>query len=158
MSDRAVFLLVDDDEDHLLLMQRALAKAKIVNPLYAVKNGQEAMLYLAGAGRYRNRKEFPLPKLVLLDLKMPGIDGFEVLRWIRHQPELNKLRVLVLTSSDAIRDVNLAYRLGANSFLVKPFDFEDLTRLIQSISGYWIWMDNAPEVSRPAELKKTWVA
>jgi len=146
--EEAVFLLVDDNEDHVMLLRRAFLKSNVLNPLQVVRNGQEAILYLQGAGRYRNRSEFPLPKIVLLDLKMPGVDGFDVLRWIRQQPELRALRVVVLTSSDAIRDVNLAYELGANSFLVKPMDFEDLAQLTQAIRGYWIWHDKAPEVSR----------
>ena len=154
MAELAVFLLVEDNEDHALLFKRALAKSKIVNPLQIVPNGAEAINYLQGAGRYRNRAEFPLPALVLLDLKMPGVDGFEVLSWIRQQPTLSSLRVVVLTSSDEMRDVNRAYQLGANSFLVKPSDLEDLARLTQAISGYWVWTDKQPEVSRPANPKE----
>jgi CheY-like chemotaxis protein len=151
VSDRAVFLLVEDNEDHVLLFRRALAKNHIVNPLLVAKNGVEAIAYLEGTGRYRNRQEFPLPSLVLLDLKLPGMDGFDVLEWIRQQPAFRALRVIVLTSSDQIRDVNRAYQLGANSFLVKPADLEDFIRLTQAIRGYWIWTDQAPEVSRPTE-------
>jgi CheY-like chemotaxis protein len=150
MPYRAVFLLVEDNEDHVLLFKRAFSKSNVLNPLQVVRNGHEAICYLDGSGRYRNRDEFPLPALVLLDLKMPGIDGFEVLSWIRQQPSLKTLRVIVLTSSEAIRDVNRAYQLGANSFLVKPMDPEDLDRLTQAINDYWIWLDKAPEVSRPS--------
>jgi len=145
MPDRALFLLVEDDEDQIALVRRAFRKANIVNPLQVVKSGQEAMVYLEGAGPYSNRDEFPLPKLVLLDLKMPGINGFDVLRWIRQQPALRALRVIVLTASNEIRDVNLAYQLGANSFLVKPVDFNDFVQLTQAIQGYWIWLSKAPE-------------
>jgi CheY-like chemotaxis protein len=77
------------------------------------------------------------------------MDGFDVLRWIRQQPTLRAIRVVVLTSSNAIGDVNLAYQLGANSFLVKPVDFEDFVRVTQALQGYWLWSDKAPEVSRP---------
>ena len=147
MPDQAVFLLVEDNEDDVILLQRSFAKNKIANPLRVVRNGQEAMLYLEAGGRYRNRAEFPFPSIVLLDLKMPGIDGFEVLAWIRQQPELRTLRVIVLTSSDAISDVNRAYQLGANSFLVKPGDLHDLNLLTAAIRGYWIWTDHAPETS-----------
>ena len=147
MPDEAVFLLVEDSEDDIVLLQRSFAKNKIANPLRVVRNGQEAMLYLEGTGRYRNRKEYPLPSIVLLDLKMPGIDGFEVLEWIRQQPSLRMLRIVVLTSSDAISDVNRAYQLGANSFLVKPTDLHDLNLLTAAIRGYWIWTDRAPESS-----------
>jgi len=86
--------------------------------------------------------------LLLMDLKMPGKDGFEVLRWIRRRPGLSALRVVVLTSSDAIRDVNTAYQLGANSFLVKPMDFEHFVETCRVIKEYWLHMSKAPETSR----------
>src|SRR5579862_6240146 len=106
MQNIVAFLLIEDNEDDVALIKRAFARNKIFNPLQVVKNGNEALLYLQGAGRYRNRDEFPLPKIILLDLKMPGVDGFEVLGWIRQQPELKTMRVIVLTSSNAIQDVN----------------------------------------------------
>jgi CheY-like chemotaxis protein len=149
MSSQAVFLLVEDSEDDVLLIQRAFARANVLNPLHIVRGGAEALEYLAGTGRYANREEFPLPAIVLLDLKMPGVDGFEVLRWIRLQPGLKALRVVVLSSSDDMRDVTLAYQLGANSFLIKPVDFERFVEISQAISGYWLWMNQAPEVFRP---------
>jgi CheY-like chemotaxis protein len=144
-QESAVILLVEDNADDVLFVKRAFARNKIVNPLVVMKNGQEALLYLEGAGRYHDREKFPLPRLVLLDLKLPGIDGFEVLAWIRQRPEFRTLRVIVLTSSNAIRDVNRAYQLGANSFLVKPTDFEDLVTLTQALRGYWIFLDKAPD-------------
>jgi len=142
----AVFLLVEDSQDDVTLLRRAFEKCRILNPIQVVTNGVEAMAYLEGSGRYRNRAEFPLPKLVLLDLNLPGIDGFEVLKWIHEQPELRSIRVIVLTSSNLIADVNRAYQLGAHSFLVKPNDFEDLVRLTQAIRGYWIWTDRGPQL------------
>src|SRR5260221_13999294 len=140
MPNQALFLLVEDEVEQAVLLRRAFEKAKIVNPLQVVHSGEEAMAYLEAAGPYADRDEFPLPKLILLDLKMPGIPGFDVLRWIRQQPQLQESRVVVLTASNEIRDVNLSYRLGANSFLVKPVDFDDLVRLTQAIQGYWIWL------------------
>src|SRR5437868_2030655 len=98
MPDQALILLVEDKEDDIVLIRRALAKAGVVNPLQVVRDGDEAIEYLAGERKYRNREEYPLPQLVLLDLKLPGMDGFEVLRWIRGQPGLSSLRVVVLTS------------------------------------------------------------
>src|SRR5579859_5551558 len=150
MPDRALFLLIEDDADQVALVRRAFQKANIVNPLQVVRSGQEAMVYLEGVGPYANRAEFPLPKLILLDLKMPGINGLDVLRWIRQQPQLRTIRVVVLTASDAVRDVNLAYQLGADSFLVKPVNFEDFVRLTQALQGYWIWLNQNPEMSRSA--------
>jgi CheY-like chemotaxis protein len=148
MSDQALFLVVEDNEDHILLIRRAFAKSKVVNPLQVVRSGEDALAYLEGTGRFSNRAEFPLPAIILLDLKLTGMDGFDVLRWIRQQPGLRAVRVVVLTSSNAVRDVNLAYQLGANSFLVKPVDFEDFVRVTQALQGYWLWTDKAPEISR----------
>src|SRR5207247_4982072 len=98
-------------------------------PIQIVRNGDEAIAYLKGEGQYANRAEYPLPGLLLLDLKMPGKDGFDVLRWIRQQPGVSELRIVVLTSSDEIRDVNQAYQLGANSFLFKSVDFKSFVVL-----------------------------
>lgn len=142
-------MVVEDNEDHILLIRRAFSKSKVVNPLQVVRSGEDAIAYLEGVGRFSNRAEFPLPAIILLDLKLTGVDGFDVLRWIRQQPALRAIRVVVLTSSNAIRDVNLAYQLGANSFLVKPVDFEDFVSVTQALQGYWVWTDKAPEVSRP---------
>lgn len=149
MPDQALLLVVDDREDDLLLIQRALKSAKVLNPLVCVSSGEEALAYLNGTGKYSNRLEFPLPSLVLLDIKMNGMDGFEVLRWIRAHPTLRSLRVVMLTSSDEMRDVNRAYQLGANSFLIKPVDFERFVEIAQALNGYWIWLDQPPQVSRP---------
>jgi CheY-like chemotaxis protein len=144
-------LLAEDNENDVLLTRRAFAKANLLNPVQVVSDGDEAMAYLKGEGKYANRAEYPLPELLLLDLKMPGKNGFEVLSWIREQPTFSSLRVVVLTSSDQIRDVNRAYQLGANSFLVKPVDFENFVQVSQAVKGYWLWMSRSPEVSRPAK-------
>jgi CheY-like chemotaxis protein len=148
MPEQALILLVEDREDDVLLVRRAFAKANVLNPMQVVRDGGEAIAYLNGEGKYSNRAEYPLPELLLLDLKMPGTDGFEVLKWMRQQPGLRALRVVVLTSSDQMRDVNAAYQLGANSFLVKPMDFERFIEMTQAINGYWLWMSKAPETSR----------
>jgi CheY-like chemotaxis protein len=150
MRDQALFLLVEDSEDDVLLLRRVFLKANIVNPLQVVRSGEEAIDYLSGFGPYANRAEFPLPSLVLLDLKMPGIDGFEVLKWIRQQPTFKSLRVVVLTASGAVEDINRAYKLGANSFLTKPNTFERFVELSQAIIVYWLWLSKAPQISRPA--------
>ncbi len=151
MAAQALFLLVEDRDDDVLLIKRAFIKANVLNPLHVVSTGEEAIAYLRGVGKYRNRQEFPLPSLVLLDIKMPGLDGFQVLEWIREDPDLRALRVVILTSSDDMHDVNRAYKLGANSFLIKPIDFERFVEISQALAGYWLWMNQAPEVIRPAE-------
>ena len=135
MRECPVILVAEDDEDYVILIRQVFAKAHIPNPIQVVWNGEEAISYLKGEGKYSNRDEYPLPDIFLLDLKMPRVNGFEVLKWVRAQPELAALRILVLTSSDQIRDVNEAYQLGANSFLVKPMDFEDFTNLSRLIAA-----------------------
>src|SRR4051812_16926579 len=122
MPERAVILLAEDEEDYVLLIKKAFSQANLQNPFHVVSTGEEAMAYLKGEGKYAHRDEYPLPDLLLLDLKLPGFSGFEIIGWVRSQPGLSGLRILVLTSSDRMKDVNDAYRLGANSFLMKPYD------------------------------------
>jgi len=147
VSDQAIILLAEDREDDVLLIRRAFQKADILNPIYVVGDGQEAIAYLAGEGKYANRAEYPLPDLLLLDLKMPRMDGFQVLTWIRQQPSFSTLRVVVLTSSEDFGDVNLAYKQGANSFLVKPLDFESFIETARIVREYWLVLDKSPETS-----------
>jgi len=148
MSDQSVILLVEDREDDIALICQAFSKAYVANPLQIVRNGEEAIAYLEGEGKYSNREEYPLPELMLLDLKMPRVDGFEVLWWVRSRPNLAALRIVVLTSSESIRDVNLAYSLGANSFMVKPMDFEDVIQMSKFLTAYWLHMSKTPESTR----------
>ena len=153
MSDRAVILIAEDQEDDIILIRRAFKEANIRNPLFIVRDGEEAILYLKGEGKFSNRAEYPLPDLLLLDLKMPGLDGFDVLVWVRKQSHLSSLRILVLTSSEEIYDVNLAYQLGANSFLVKPYDFDDFKLLSMVIKDFWLERSKAPETSRQSPVR-----
>jgi CheY-like chemotaxis protein len=154
MIDSAVILLAEDDENQVVLIRRVFKQAHLINPLHVVTNGEEVIAYLKGEDEYANRAEYPLPALLLLDLKMPRKNGFEVLKWIRQQPGLRTLRVVVLTSSEDMADVNRAYQLGANSFLVKPGDFEQFVSVIQTLQGYWLWISEAPDVSRSAPETK----
>jgi len=149
MPDLGVILLAEDNEVDVLLTRRAFAKAGLLNPLHVVSDGQEAIDYLSGVGKYSDRAEYPLPVLLLLDLKMPKKNGLEVLRWVREQPGLRALRVIVLSTSDLFLDVNRAYQLGANSYLVKPVEFDHFVRISETLKGYWLWMSKAPEISRP---------
>ena len=148
MPAPAVILLAEDREDDITLIRKAFEKAEVINPLQIVRDGEEAIAYLQGEGKYANRAEYPLPSLMLLDLKMPKVDGFDVLKWLRQQPGLSTLRVVVLTSSDAIRDVNTAYHLGANSFMVKPMDFHDAVQMSRFLTDYWLETSKTPESFR----------
>lgn len=138
MNNLGTILLAEDREDDIILIQRAFKIGGIPYPLLVVRDGEEAISYLSGVGRYADRELYPMPALLLLDLTLPVTDGFEVLRWIRGQPDLNDLLVVVLTASDRIRDVNQAYRLGAYSFLVKSEDFQDAVAFAKSISDFWL--------------------
>jgi CheY-like chemotaxis protein len=141
-------LLVEDDENDVLLLQRAFQKAGLRNALKVVQGGDQAMEYLSGSGSFANRERFPFPFMVLLDLKMPGTNGFEVLQWIRAQPACKRLLVVVLTSSNLQADVDRAYELGANSYLVKPVGFEEMLNLVQRFEMYWTEINRTP--SAPA--------
>jgi len=144
MRDDAVILLVEDRPDDVFLILRSFDLAGIRNPIQVVKDGEEAVGYLSGASKYSDRRAYPLPELVLLDLKLPKMDGFEVLRWIRANPDVPGLRVVVLTSSEAIQDINAAYALGANSFLVKPMDFGRFVELSGFIADNWFHWSATP--------------
>jgi len=128
-----VILLVDDNEDDVALIRRSFDRAGLTHRTEWAPSGIEAIAYLAGEPPYSDRFRYPFPDMVLLDIKMPATDGFEVLRWIRGQKELSRLCVVMLTSSDEIRDVNQAYLLGATSFLVKPLDFWNADELSRSL-------------------------
>jgi len=135
---QSVILLAEDREDDILIMRKAFAQTHFPGSLFVVRDGEEAIAYLEGAKPYTNRGEYPLPALLLLDLKMPRKSGFEVLAWIRQQSYLAALRVIVLTSSEATADLSQAYELGAHSFLAKPSEFQDMIQLTQFINGFWL--------------------
>jgi len=150
MLNDQYILLVEDDENDVLLIQRAFQKAGLRHTLKVVRNGEQAMAYLAGSGAYANRDRFPTPFLVLLDLKMPGTDGFDVLQWIRAEPAWKRLLVVVLTSSNLQADVDRAYELGANSYLVKPVEFSEMLNLLQRFEAYWTEINRTPSAPGPA--------
>ena len=141
-------LIVEDDDDTILLLRRALHKAGVTTPLQVAKNGEQAIEYLGGTGRYCDWKQFPLPSIVLLDLKMPGISGFDVLKWIRQQPGIKALRVAVLTASTLQQDIKTAYDLGANIFLSKPMDLSKLVEMMAMLNCQWLQQAQSPAVSR----------
>jgi CheY-like chemotaxis protein len=147
-----VVLLADDNADDVLALRHALRRAGIDVPLQVVEDGEEAIAYLRGVGKFSNRAEFPLPDLLLLDLRMPKLDGFEVLEWLRQQPSLAPLRTIVLTMSDDVFDVDRAFALGANSFLTKSMDLLDFGNILETTFNYWLKTTRAPHVHRPGEL------
>lgn len=130
-------LLVEDDLNHALLMVRAFARAGVFTPLPILKTGEEAIDFLSELARSKGRRAGDSPSLILLDISLPRRSGLEVLEWIRKQPELKRIPVVMLTSSVNPEDVNRAYCLGASSYLIKPFDFNDLVELAFGLKGYW---------------------
>jgi CheY-like chemotaxis protein len=144
MLEDDYILLAEDDPDDVILLQRAFQKAGLRDHLKIVRDGEQAIDYLSGKSIYADRERFPLPFLLLLDLKMPRADGFDVLQWARTQPELRRLLVVVLTSSNLQSDVDRAYELGANSYLVKPVEFEGMVNLIQRFEAYWTEINRIP--------------
>jgi CheY-like chemotaxis protein len=143
MPDKFI-LLVEDDPNDVVLIQRAFAKAGMKECLRIARDGQEAIDYLNGSGQYASRSSFPMPFLILLDLKMPGVDGFQVLDWVRSSPEVKRTLVVVLTSSNLQADVDRAYELGANSYLVKPVEFEEMASMVQRFEIYWSEINRMP--------------
>lgn len=139
-------LVVEDNPDDVLLLQRAFRKANLMNPVHVVPDGQAAIDYLGGTAPYDDRNRYPIPALVLLDLKLPKRNGHEVLQWIRAQPGLRRLPVAVLTTSRESPDINRAYDLGANSYLAKPVDFDALIELVKTLQLYWMILNERPDV------------
>jgi len=131
-------LQIEDEENDILFLKLAAEKAGILKPVQVARDGREAIDYLAGNGKFADRDQYPLPCLVLLDLKLPQVPGMEVLKFIRSQPDLAAIIVVVFTSSDQDRDVEAAYRLGANSYIVKPASPKELLNLLGIIKSYWL--------------------
>jgi CheY-like chemotaxis protein len=144
---RTTILLAEDDQNDVMLIKRAFSKSHVINPIACVENGEEAVAYLSGQGQYANRERHPLPFMMLLDLKLPRLSGHEVLKWLREQPGLKRLPVVVLTSSREPSDINRAYEIGANSYLVKPVVFEEFSTLLKQLQVYWLMLSEHPELS-----------
>jgi CheY-like chemotaxis protein len=138
MTNLPPILLVEDNDDDVFFMKRALQAAQINNAIHVAQDGEEAIEYLSGTGKYQDRGQFPLPALVLLDLKMPRRGGLEVLQWIREQPALRTLVVVILTTSRENTDIERAYLLGANSFLLKPSNTKILSEMMTAVKLYWL--------------------
>jgi CheY-like chemotaxis protein len=131
-------LLAEDNPDDILLVRMAFKQAGFVDPLEVVRNGAEAIQYLKGQGHYTNRQLFPVPAVVLLDLKMPIMSGFEVLTWLRQRAEWKCLPVVVLTTSFYGPDIEKAYDLGANSFLTKSVDLDEFVGTVRQLCKFWL--------------------
>ena len=138
MNDSAyTILLVEDEENDATLMKMAFKRNNIQNPVQWAHDGVEAIAYLNGEGEYADRARYPFPEVLILDLKMPRMGGFELLSWIREHPEFRVIPTIIMTSSRQDRDIEKAYNLGANTYMVKPSSFEDLARMVKLAHEYW---------------------
>ncbi len=136
-------LVVDDEPDDVLLFQRAAARVALANPVEVATGGEEAVAWLSTLIRTPGRA---MPIVMLLDLKMPRMSGFEVIEWVRHQPELHRLPIAVFTSSNQDPDIARAYDLGANSYLVKPVTFANLVEVVRAVGLYWAIHNRPPKL------------
>jgi len=137
-------LLVEDNEDHAELVLRSFEENRVANRIYWVKDGEEALEYLFQRGAYADRAKSPRPNLILLDLRLPKVDGVEVLKTIKVDETLKLIPVVVLTSSESEKDVCKVYESHANSYLVKPIDFEKFTQLMRDLGFYWLGWNRNP--------------
>ena len=137
MNSNAHILVAEDNEDDVFILRRALKKAGLNNPLHVCGDGEEVIRYLQAEGIYADRVTYPFPRMLLLDLKMPRVNGLDVLRFLRDHPECSGIPKVVLTSSREPRDVKDAYELGANAYLCKPASFEDLQRQLTILHQFW---------------------
>lgn len=148
MPLRKIILVADDSAEDMYILKRAFLKVGIDAQLHRVSDGQEAVDYLSGKGEFRDRASHPLPRLLLLDLKMPKMDGFDVLRWLEKHPKLSRIPVTVFSSSDEDKDVDRAYDLGANSYVVKPGTLHGYVGMVETLNKYWT------ELNRPSTTVK----
>ncbi|ADE13908.1 response regulator receiver [Nitrosococcus halophilus Nc 4] len=137
-------LLIEDNADHAELVIRSFQEHRIANRIYHVSHGEEALQYLFRQGNYTNPKASPRPHVILLDLRLPRIDGLEILETIRSTPEITNIPIVVLTTSQAEQDVARAYSEHVNSYLVKPVDFDSFNRMMEDLGFYWLAWNHYP--------------
>ena len=147
MHRQCTILIVDDDENDIFFVQRAFTEINVHCVFQILKNGQEVVDYLSGLGDYADREKYPLPMMVLMDLKMPIMDGFQVLAWLRSRPGLKVIPAIVFSSSDVPGDITRAYELGANSFMTKSVTYDGLLLKLQTLSQYWLEYCKHPQVA-----------
>ncbi|MCG6880590.1 MAG: response regulator [Deltaproteobacteria bacterium] len=147
MIKPASILLVEDNAMDVELILDAFKEARLDNKIQVARNGKEALQYMFGEGEFANRKEYPLPDIVLLDLNMPCVDGHEVLKKIKSTEKLKRLPVIILTSSKDEGDRAMSYDNGANSYLVKPVSFDNFLKVVKQVSEYWLTLNIKPPLN-----------
>jgi CheY-like chemotaxis protein len=148
MSCDLPVLMIEDEESDAILVQRALCKEQINNLVRVVPDGVEAVKYMRGEGIYQDRSEYPLPGVILIDMKMPRKNGLEVLEWLRHYPESSAIPIIILSGSQEANDVTKAYQMGANAFMAKPTSFNDLRKLLRVTYDFWSWCEKPLSLSQ----------
>lgn len=138
MQRQCTILIVDDDENDIFFVKRAFTEINVHCTFQMLKNGQEVVDYLIGADKFADREKYPMPMMILMDLKMPVMDGFEVLSWLRSKPGIKVIPTIVFSSSDLPSDITRAYELGANSFMTKSVTYDGLLLKLQTLSRYWL--------------------
>ena len=146
MEKLAQILLVEDNKMDIVLTLDAFREAHLANQIHVAQNGEEALKYLFGEEKYADRKAYPLPNLILLDLKMPGIDGHEVLKRVKNTREIKRIPIIILTSSKEEGDRAMSYDQGANSYLVKPISFDGFLEVVRKVTDYWITLNVEPPI------------
>jgi CheY-like chemotaxis protein len=144
--DAPPILLVEDNPKEVLLIQRAFRKAEIAAALHIVNDGEQAIAYLGGQPPFEDREQYPLPMLILLDLKLPRLSGTEVLAWLRQQPRLKRIPVVMLTASREYADVNQTYDLGVNAYMVKPVRFNKFVEIVNTLNVHWLVLNEKPQI------------
>jgi len=147
-SGRLDILLIDDEESDRVFAQQATKKAGAAHNIHGVHSGEEAV-YLRGVGPYADRQKFPLPNVILTDLKMPNMDGFAFLRWLRNHPKCSVIPTIVYSSSPLDRDVREAYRLGANAYIIKPSSINEMIEILRLMYAFWSRCECPPPPSGP---------
>jgi len=137
-------LLVEDNPDHAELVMRNMEDFQVANTINLVEDGEAALDYLHGRGAYADRKQFPMPHLMLLDLRLPKVDGLEVLKQVKSDEYLRALPVVILTTSDAERDLAMSHEYHANSYVTKPVNFDEFSKLLKDLGFYWLAWNKKP--------------
>ena len=138
-------LLVEDNPDHAELTIKALNQNNVLNEVYVVNDGQEALDFMYHQGKYADEKNFPRPGLILLDIKLPKVDGIEVLKKLKDDPQFKSIPVIMLTTSDRDEEIAKSYAGGANSYVVKPMDFEEFMKKVRELKLYWTITNSLPK-------------
>lgn len=145
---KQLILHVENDPNDILLVQRAFREVAIPHPVQVADNGERAVEYLSGQGEFADRTRYPLPCLIFLDLSMPRMNGIEVLTWIRQQPLVKRIPVIIFSSSKHNRDVSAAYDMGASSYMVKPVSYRELVEQVRAFKAYWLSKSELPDMAR----------